>query len=565
MAAFWAMGALLLWAILRSLPLSAPETLSLAAGMAMLPWVLTGLAALTLWQNLPLRFYWSAPLLMLLTAALLQRLRQQGSGKALRLALLMGALALLRPLSLALPPNPAILPGYFDSVLHTHILQTLNASPAALPWQTTNSPLPGYYHLGYHLWAAAMQAILQIPAPQILLHSASLLLISLPLALYFPVHRQTRSQAGALFALLLAGWGWEMPEHALQWGKFPLLASLPLLVSALSLGVYARKKGSRAALILATLGMVAAALTHSRSLPFALLLLLSLWLGQRWRSSPPAVRWLAVGLLMATLLAQGYRLETDTSLRLALNPYLHEAPLLSLLVLLLLPLSFSASPAGAFAALFSMSSLLQSLYAPFVTLPGRDYAQTLLDRPFVQTALFLPLAFLGGLGFAGLLRRLPARWRGAGGAGLLLLTLALIPWGARIEPTDCCQIFGREDAAALEWMRGNLPSEAKILIAAVPLSVQDGSPQQISPSDGGAWISVLAGWQTIPLLNTTDFGSPQTWQSLCAQGVTHLYAGGLGQTFNVSSLQSLPGWYAPQLILPGAKVWRLQGCPVQVR
>src|SRR4030095_6560668 len=58
-------------------------------------------------------------------------------------------------------------------------------------------------------------------------------------------------------------------------------------------------------------------------------------------------------------------------------------------------------PKLAFATILAIFLLFGSLFIPVKGIPG--YIDlTLLDRPFIEMILFLPLSFLGGLGLAGL-------------------------------------------------------------------------------------------------------------------------------------------------------------------
>jgi hypothetical protein len=41
------------------------------------------------------------------------------------------------------------------------------------------------------------------------------------LSLFFITKRETGSNIAALFTSLLAGFGWHMPGHAVNWGEIP--------------------------------------------------------------------------------------------------------------------------------------------------------------------------------------------------------------------------------------------------------------------------------------------------------------------------------------------------------
>jgi hypothetical protein len=186
-------------------------------------------------------------------------------------------------------------------------------------------------------------------------------------------------------------------------------------------------------------------------------------------------------------------------------------------------------------------------------------------------ALFLPLACLGGLGYAGMLQILPritflqgARQKWIG----VLLALAL--FGAvsinftryRFSPAECCTFYGPEEAHAMAWMGKNLPPEAKVLIAASEAAVFEHNPSgQYAGSDAGIWITPLIHRQSLPYPYQADFRSEDLHNELCQNGVTHVYIGGKGASFNAAQLNDLPGWYQLQLGLPKNRVYRLAGCP----
>jgi len=78
--------------------------------------------------------------------------------------------------------------------------------------------------------------------------------------------------------------------------------------------------------------------------------------------------------------------------------------------------------------------------------------------------------------------------------------------------------------------------------------------------DAGIWISPLINRAVIPLRYDTNFGEQATLDSLCQQGISHLYVGELGQNFNDSQLSAQPAWYKALLSMPKVKVYQVVGC-----
>lgn len=210
---------------------------------------------------------------------------------------------------------------------------------------------------------------------------------------------------------------------------------------------------------------------------------------------------------------------------------------------------------GLLTILFLLACLL-------VPLP-RESFQTLLDRPFVQMTLFLPLALLGGLGLAGLRAESFKSWMTAL-ATVAVFSAVFIHLGrdTSFSPSPCCILFKQDDAVAFEWMKEYLPSKAHVLIAGSTLNVFDiENPVELRGSDGGVWITALTGRKTSTWPFSADFGAQATFDNLCQMGVTHLYVGGTQERFDLAVLQSRSGWYAWQFSLPGAHLFKLTGCP----
>jgi hypothetical protein len=135
-----------------------------------------------------------------------------------------------------------------------------------------------------------------------------------------------------------------------------------------------------------------------------------------------------------------------------------------------------------FVSVLSVTLLLASLFIPVTWMPGYPDL-TLLDRPFVEMILFLPLSMLGGLGLAGLTRKLQGDICGAGYIGLLAIGIVVINAFLTYNPypSDCCVIVGNDDVVAMDWVANQLPVDARIGIASAELKVLQ------SESSEGMW------------------------------------------------------------------------------
>jgi hypothetical protein len=177
--------------------------------------------------------------------------------------------------------------------------------------------------------------------------------------------------------------------------------------------------------------------------------------------------------------------------------------------------------------------------------------------------LFYPLTLLGGLGFAGLVKMISSK------RVTVLLVVLLGGWllaglvtNDTFAPSECCILFGTDDAVAISWLDKNLPEGATILIASTELKVIESSQlTEFYGSDGGLWIAPLTGREVLMLPYRTDFRTVATHTDLCTHHMTHVYIGGLGQHFDEYQLNMNPIWYSRLLSLSGAKVYRVIGCP----
>jgi hypothetical protein len=227
-------------------------------------------------------------------------------------------------------------------------------------------------------------------------------------------------------------------------------------------------------------------------------------------------------------------------------------------------------PRLAFACILIIAFLLGSIFVP-ANVPGYGDL-TMLDRPFVEMILYLPLSLLGGLGLAGLEQRLQQfvstrqtthNW--SVGSIHVLFTGAILLnalFGYNLYPADCCSIVGKDDLVAIDWIAKNLPPEARILISSTELRVlATDSSQGSVGADAGTWITPLTDRVTSALPFQSDFSQPATFDLLCAMDVDYIYIGDQGATFRAEQLSPYPDRYRLLLSMPKAKVYQVIGCP----
>lgn len=467
-------------------------------------------------------------------------------------------------------------PLYYDSVMHYGIIADLSAkfNQASLPDFSTFAS--GYYHLGYHLLASAFSLTLKAEIAKIMLVWGPILLVLLPLPVFFLVRQETGSDAAALWACLLAGWGWAMPAHAINWGKFPALTSLLAFEWTLC-SVYLLWRAPQKQRLwfggLSVLGFLFSTLLHTRSLVILGLALGSAGLAWGWSKLPRLARWISFGGLCAGLAALLLVINSKPALQMLYEPYQETTPWLAVSLLLLLPVALKAFPRATLASLlfiaFSLASLLFSV-SQWLT---SYVAQTLLDRPIVEMYLSIPFAFLGGLGLAGLLQTLQKipflqtapRLKTAQALATLLLFGAAgnALTQAPLLPAECCDYFNPDDLAAFDWMEDNLPAEARILVPATSGTVFENGPTgTYAGSDAGLWVTILLKRSSVVLSTRVNFSSVAVHDQLCQYDITQIYVGSRGaESFDPENLRQTPEWYQAQFELPTAQVFRLTGCP----
>jgi len=452
----------------------------------------------------------------------------------------------------------ALLPSYFDSAWHYSIIKQIQGGQV---------PLTGeYYHLGYHLVSAALASYFIVPVTDVMLVLGQVTLAILPLTFFFPIRFLTRSNSAAFFVVLLAGLGFHMPSHLVDWGKYPALLSLVSIQFVLNILLLVREKEfRRQAAWLAGLGMWLSFFMHTRSIIFFTSFLGAWLIASAWNQFSSLPRYGTPGALLLTLAAELFNANQSAVLQPLLTGYLRSDLWILGLVLSLAVLAFKVYPRSFFLLLCFLALLLLGMLIP-VNLPAYG-PLTLLDRPYVQGLIYIPLSLIGGLGHAGLIQELcrffPDWKRLPAFLGLLLWGFVLLNANLHHEfhPSPCCQLANRDDMAAYAWMDKNLPPHARVLIASSGLNVTSFETSDARTGvDGGIWLTPLIARRTVLAWQALDFDQSKTHPQLCRQGVDYLYVGSMPQSFDSARLDLQQKLYQPVFSLPLAKVYRVTGC-----
>lgn len=458
-------------------------------------------------------------------------------------------------LRLAFISKPA-LPLYFDSAEHWRIIAAILKNNSLL------NLTPTYYHIGYHVLAAFLSALTKTNITHTMFISGQVILALIPFPIYIFIWHETKSISAALFSALLSSFAWSMPSFALNWGKYPMLSGF-LLGTTVLLYLHIFPARQRQKKILASIAILATIFLHSRMLVFFLIAFASRIFAEKISARGKKEQRIALGFGLGISLLTGLLIEKNILLKPALDPYL-DAPN-SYITFSLIPLSLLAykkSSRDFFFSLYMIVGLLVSLYLPFNGNFLGVGKLTLLDRPFVETLLYLPLAIIGGLGIAQLSQILPNSYAKKWFFIVLFVSFSLYSLqNYDFTPSTCCNFVNADDIAAMTWIRENTPTNAKFLVAADPLKVTPGtSPQNLSGTDAGIWLTNLTGRAILKFPYYSDFDKKSTQTELCQKRINYIYASDQPFSFNRSLHLSEQGWYQEVVSLPKVRIFALRGC-----
>ena len=459
----------------------------------------------------------------------------------------------------------ALFPLYFDSAQHYLFARDILSDAT---WTLT-----GYYHLGFHFLAAFLTLITRAQINDTMLVLGQVILALMPFPFFFIVHYETQSGRAGIFAILLAAFGWYMPAHAMDWGKYPALASLallPFVLSLASLALHSRKalppRRFWVLVVICLFGVLIAIVLHSRAL-IVFAILAGTWLmTSLWTKLPRPLQLVALAITILALMALMAWIQKKGILGPLFDPYSSQARWITVVVLLLSIFAYRLQSRLVFFCLVTVGLALASLFISLGSLI-RSYANvTLLDRPFLEMILYLPLTLLGGFGLAGLesylsSRKIPSR--AVNSIGILFILLVAVHAFIKYDlyPSNCCVILSQDDLQAIQWIDMSLPQDTRILVSSTELNVLPTTNYQGSAGgDAGTWINPLIRRFTVFMPFNTDFNQPQTLDTICQLNVGYVYVGGTGWFFNDGGMSAQPDRYKLLFSLPKAKVYQVLSC-----
>jgi len=468
--------------------------------------------------------------------------------------------------------SKAIIPLYFDSAQHyLYIKNIIDGATYPTVGNTLTWPTTNYYHLGFHILVAFLSATLHMEIKTSMLIMGQVILAVIPISVFFMIKHETGSNSAGFLSVLLAGFGWYMPAHAVDWGKYPALTSLSLIQFVLSIAYLSTQTKSSLPTnkrqwlnIILAMGIVISIFFHSRSLIVFGVAFLAWKISSLIKRLSQTHQLVIIFITMLGISLEIILIQRKNILKPLLDPYINIGLLVTIIILALLPFAIKFYQKTTFACLVGIFILIISIFIPITGLPGYG-TLTLLDRPFVEMILYLPLSLLGGLGLAGLFQyvRQNANSPLAKITSPLLIGLVLINAYINYDfyPSDCCKIVGSDDLTAIGWMDKNLPVGARILISTTDLLLLPfASSQGTVGADAGIWISPLINRQTLSMSYSSNFGQRETLDILCKRGVNYIYVGEIGQTFDDGQIRSNTAWYKALLSMPKAGVYQIIGC-----
>ncbi|MGA9351678.1 MAG: hypothetical protein WBW48_23155, partial [Anaerolineae bacterium] len=521
-----------------------------------------------------------------------------------------------------------VLPSWIDSVHHTLITQLIVAKGGVPQSYEPLLPIEGFiYHFGFHSLVAVFHWLTGLEITRAMLIVGQVINGLMVLSAYLLVKCLTGRRLAGLFGGLIVGLISIMPAYYVSWGRYTQLTGLVLLPSTIAFTMKsveaktARRQGSghlyqnpnlpiyqstNLPIVLAAVSVAGLLLTHYRVLIFYGGFLLAYLVYETFahRGEPSRFRcWgqAAVVCLLAVLLTLPWLvnlahallpLETIPS-RMTGSPSYNVIPHDLIMVRhnqALIALSICGFLWGLYKR--ERAVIVTALWVVIVAVITNPtifgFPSTwLVNNASLAISLFVPFAILGGyflaswfVGWSMVLGRVVGlgnqiHWHWFIG---LLVIGSVAWWGAGemltiVNPSTV--LATRDDMAAMDWIRHNVPSDARFLI-----NVRHWQGGTYVGSDGGYWIPLLTGHDTIlpaaiyiygsaeyveginglaeEILATESFDEERVQQLLRDNGVTHVYIGARGGSITP---QMLIGSYYYRPVYSNGAVWifRIQG------
>ncbi len=425
-----------------------------------------------------------------------------------------------------------LMPPYSDPVEHYKIVQDFlsqNADPKSF-----YSIFGHYYHFGFHSLSVWLFTLVNTDSPLVLALWGQIFLAIIPFSVLGLVGSIAQDKTSAWMAFLLAGFGWEMPAFAANWGKYPMLAGTAVFAAPVAvLYLLSSHKLNKKSLLLGITLVFGVTFLHTRLLISISLAIFAYIFASQFTDRLVVNNKIINLLLLTSSILLSLWLHFETFLQGYYNAYF----MILLGVLLLLPFAFRSFPSLALAALIFLLGM--GIVAKIPT-PAflQNYSHSLLDRTFVQISLFLPLSILGGLGISGF-------WKAFANKkflrnGIMVIISFLLTFNAAqlsYYPDPCCKYVRDRDVAAFNWIKLNVTSDAVFFVPGLRVS------DHILGTDAGIWIEASTGNKTKKRPFDISWLAPDVIADVCQFSPIYVYAGGRAFSFDLSGHMEISPQY----------------------
>ncbi|MBK9927899.1 MAG: hypothetical protein IPP66_21715 [Anaerolineales bacterium] len=442
-----------------------------------------------------------------------------------------------------------ILPPYSDSPIHYQIVVgIIYPDTANLVKISLNNVLNNYYHHGFHSLTAWLVLTSGLDLSTAIPLLGQLFLVIAPISVAALVYGLTKSKSGAAFSGLLSAVGWLMPSFSVNWGKFPALAAIstmPVIVLLLWLALRNDLKKDKFLVYVSVL-VIGITLIHTRIIICLAIAFIGFSLSRKLQLNNELSFFQTVRFSLLFVLVLWPLLQPLARF--------YNSPLVWAILLIITPFAFRSHPTASVGISLFLFGLCLVALIPNLTI-GNKYA--LLDRQFLEMALFVPLSTMGGLGFSGLIRNLEVNRILQQSMTIAIIGCVVFNFLLHnsIYPDVCCNYFGKKDELAFQWIRENLSNNTLFLI---PTFKNNG---QVYGTDAGVWLSPLLQMPTNKLSFNTNWDSIDTLNKICATGAKeiYIYSGGKNNSFNDSRL-SQTSWTSPVFRDGEVAIYKVSEC-----
>lgn len=441
-----------------------------------------------------------------------------------------------------------VLPPYDDSPEHYIIVKDLLARGAiSNAFYSIDAIASRYYHFGFHFLAVWISSASNIDAADSISLLGQLFLVILPISVFTLAYSTTQNNIAGFVAMLFSAFAWQMPAFASNWGKYPAIAGLSLFPAVIGLWVFYwripdKKILTIMILIITTAGLV---FVHTRLAICLSLVLISFFITRKFFWLADLYYWKALLLALLSIAAffpiRGYLMVF----------YGNGHYLALVLVMLLLPFAFYLNPRLSLSIvlfIFGIWVLSQ------ISISFENYGTALLDQPFIEILLCIPISFLSGVGCAGLLKQIqhPSSMWIAILVILCVITFSFLSADS-VYPDECCNYVTVSDVEAIQWLNKNTPPNAVIWIAAFKPG------RYMIATDAGAWVSALTGRNANKLNYDFVWTSHNSLDKICrpTYGDVYIYKGHGLYSFADEKLTD-QNWLTPVFTSGETKVYKLK-------